>query len=417
MSDTPRTPDPDDAGTEPQADDTARTEPQAGGTARADPLRGGDPLRDGPERPSGPPPPPPPPPRRLTRSSSDRLLGGVAGGLGRHLGIDPLAVRIAFVVLTFAGGFGVLAYLVGLVAMPSEDQTTPQRLGLARTIGAGLLAAAAVGALMPNWVWGPELPGLIVCAIVIYLLLRVLRDDGVSNVGRMAARVALGIALLALASAGFAAAAAGSALGGGILIAGLVIAIGVGLVGGAFRGGARWLIVPAFLLALPLGVVSAADLDLEGDWGERTFRPATVGEVTDGYRMGVGHMQIDLRGVDLPAGRTEMPVDLGVGEVEVAVPAGVCVTYDVEVGAGDVRTLDGIDDGGVDLDVTGDAAVPAGTPELHVNADVGLGSVRIGPGFLFDGGGTWGRGTDRLELDPGFTGPGSPNAACTTGAA
>ena len=91
----------------------------------------------------------------------------------------------------------------------------------------------------------------------------------------MAARIAIGIVLLALAVGGFVAAAAGTALGGGIVVAGLVIACGVGLVGGAFRGGARWLIVPALVLALPLGAVAATDLDVRGTWGDRTFHPAT----------------------------------------------------------------------------------------------------------------------------------------------
>jgi phage shock protein PspC (stress-responsive transcriptional regulator) len=439
MPDSPTPPDPDEPrrppepepGAEaavPRGGDPSGTEPPPGqpdqaaagvgaGAAGTSRMTDGDPLgAGGPERPYAFGAPPPPPPRKLERSSSDRLLGGVAGGLGRHLGVDPLVFRIAFVVLSFAGGFGVLAYLIGLVAMPADDATTPQRWGLARTVGAGLLAAAAVAALMPNWLWGPEVPGLILAGLVVFLLVRAVRDDDGTHVGRLAARIALGIALVALAAAGFAAAAAGSALGGGILIAGLVIALGVALIGGAFRGGARWLIVPAFVLALPLGVVSAADLDLEGDWGERTFRPATTAEVTDGYRMGVGHMQIDLRRIDFPSGRTELPVELGVGEIEVAVPDGVCVTYDVEVGAGEVRTLDGIDDDGLNLDVTGDAAVPAGVPELHVDAQVGVGAVRIGPGLLLPGEPGWWHGDDPVELDLGPIGVANLNDACTVAA-
>jgi signal transduction histidine kinase/phage shock protein PspC (stress-responsive transcriptional regulator) len=49
---------------------------------------------------------------RFTRSAGDRLVAGVAGGLGVRLGIDPVLVRLAFVVLAFAGGFGILAYVV-----------------------------------------------------------------------------------------------------------------------------------------------------------------------------------------------------------------------------------------------------------------------------------------------------------------
>jgi phage shock protein PspC (stress-responsive transcriptional regulator)/two-component sensor histidine kinase len=63
---------------------------------------------------SPPPPPPPPPPTRrrprLLRTRDDRVVAGVAGGLARHIGVDPTIVRIGFVVLSFAGGVGVLAY-------------------------------------------------------------------------------------------------------------------------------------------------------------------------------------------------------------------------------------------------------------------------------------------------------------------
>jgi phage shock protein C len=75
----------------------------------------------------GPPPPPPstPPvdatgPRRLTRSRSDRVLGGVAGGIGRHLGIDPIIVRLAFVAFVLAAGSGILAYIIAWIVIPDE---------------------------------------------------------------------------------------------------------------------------------------------------------------------------------------------------------------------------------------------------------------------------------------------------------
>jgi len=199
-------------------------------------------------------------------------------------------------------------------------------------------------------------------------------------------------------------------MGGGIFIAGAVIALGVALVGGAYRGGARWLIVPAFVLALPLGVVSAADLKLDGQWGDRTFRPVAADTLGDGYKMGVGHMQVDLRGVDLPRGRTDLPVKLGVGELEVAVPRDVCVTYDVQVGAGQVTTLDDIDDGGLDVNVKGAASAPRGARELHVKADLGVGAVRIGPNFVQEAGGRW------RDFNSGVTGTGALNAACKAAA-
>src|SRR4051794_18164167 len=85
-----------------------------------------EPLRDDPERPVFTFSTPDHAPRRLTRSSSDRMIGGVAGGLGRYFDVDPLLFRIGFVVLTFAGGFGLLAYLIGLVAIPADGEFKPQ---------------------------------------------------------------------------------------------------------------------------------------------------------------------------------------------------------------------------------------------------------------------------------------------------
>ena len=54
----------------------------------------------------------------LRRSATDRMVGGVAGGLAEHLGIDALLWRIGFVALTLAGGSGVLVYLLLWVLMP-----------------------------------------------------------------------------------------------------------------------------------------------------------------------------------------------------------------------------------------------------------------------------------------------------------
>lgn len=50
--------------------------------------------------------------RRLYRSTADRYIAGVCGGLGEYFSIDPAFARILFVLLTFASGFGLLAYLI-----------------------------------------------------------------------------------------------------------------------------------------------------------------------------------------------------------------------------------------------------------------------------------------------------------------
>src|SRR5215217_7105772 len=76
------------------------------------------------EPPAWQPPPPPPPdspaPRpQLRRSRSDKMLGGVSGGLAEYSGVDPLLWRVGFVALTFAGGSGILVYLLLWLLMPA----------------------------------------------------------------------------------------------------------------------------------------------------------------------------------------------------------------------------------------------------------------------------------------------------------
>lgn len=61
-------------------------------------------------------------PNRLSRSKTDVMIGGVCGGLGRYFRIDPTLIRLIFVLLTLAGGSGVLIYFILWIVMPREDQ-------------------------------------------------------------------------------------------------------------------------------------------------------------------------------------------------------------------------------------------------------------------------------------------------------
>ena len=58
--------------------------------------------------------------KRLYRSRTDRMLGGVAGGLAEYLGIDPLLVRLGFLCLALFDGAGLWLYLVMLLIVPEE---------------------------------------------------------------------------------------------------------------------------------------------------------------------------------------------------------------------------------------------------------------------------------------------------------
>jgi phage shock protein C len=74
----------------------------------------------GAEVPPAPPTPPAAEAHVLRRSRDDRVIAGICGGLGRYFGIDPVVLRIAFVVLLLVGGTGLLLYIVGWIAIPEE---------------------------------------------------------------------------------------------------------------------------------------------------------------------------------------------------------------------------------------------------------------------------------------------------------
>lgn len=66
--------------------------------------------------------------RKLYRSRKDRMIAGVAGGLGEYLNMDPTLVRLLFVLFALAGGPGLLVYLVMLLVVPEEPLDSPSTI-------------------------------------------------------------------------------------------------------------------------------------------------------------------------------------------------------------------------------------------------------------------------------------------------
>lgn len=56
--------------------------------------------------------------KRLVRSQKNRVIGGVAGGIAEYFDIDPILVRLVFVLLTIFGGSGVLLYIIAWIVIP-----------------------------------------------------------------------------------------------------------------------------------------------------------------------------------------------------------------------------------------------------------------------------------------------------------
>lgn len=61
--------------------------------------------------------------KRLTRNRNDKVLFGVCGGIGKYFDIDPVIVRIIFIVLLFTAGTGFLAYIIAVFIIPEEEKS------------------------------------------------------------------------------------------------------------------------------------------------------------------------------------------------------------------------------------------------------------------------------------------------------
>src|SRR4051794_5650165 len=248
-------------------------------------------------------------PRTPSRSTTDKYVWGVAGGIGRQFGIDPMLVRVAFMLSVVFGGIGVAAYIALAAFLPREDGTPAWISDRSRVTTVAIVIGLCVAGLSalkpPTFLLGP---GLIVVAGFTLLGVGLYRAFGGrhgEDPARMVARITLvGLCLVAAfavsVGVGFVA-----AIGGGVAVAIISIAGGLGLIAAGLLGGPRWLILPAMVLVLPLAVVSAADLDLRGGVGPREYRPTSLSQLRPEYRLGAGQIDLDLRDPEPPPGGTQ----------------------------------------------------------------------------------------------------------------
>jgi len=60
--------------------------------------------------------------KRLYRSGKDKILGGVCGGIGEYLGVDPVLIRLIWVIGALAWGAGIFAYLIAWIIIPRNPE-------------------------------------------------------------------------------------------------------------------------------------------------------------------------------------------------------------------------------------------------------------------------------------------------------
>jgi phage shock protein PspC (stress-responsive transcriptional regulator) len=328
------------------------------------------------------------PGRPLRRRTSDRVIGGVAGGLADYFNIDPLLIRIGFVGLIIFGGAGLVLYLVAWLLMPAEGRDmspvealvrriglTPQRIGWIAVVilavfiistfqvggpldGSGNVYIGPLPAIDPLVFWAMAV------IVVGYLLIR-RRETTPATAGAAAAPAAIApprasapprprsplawyvyaallisIGLLALASQ-----AAELDVSPGQFFGVALAVIGIGLVVGGWWGRARILILIALLLAPIAVLASFITAPLEGGIGDQFYAPVTVAEVRDEYRSLGGRLSIDLTGLYTGDRTIHIAASVAVGQLTVRLPEGASLELRTRVGAGDSFVLDTLDVG------------------------------------------------------------------------
>jgi len=418
------------------------------------------------------------PPRRLVRSRDDRFIGGVAAGIANYFNLDPVLIRVAFVISIAFGGIGVFAYLALLVLVPVDgDPADPvdrptgakRALVVTGTIVLGCLALASIDGGFGGWFFGigpGPLFGILIwiaaIAGVIWLVREATRGDkatsgafgrspdsmtptppaspeepvtttmapsptqtaptetlpltpaggagggtpgatppgtpkgtpppgtppppapqsnsGGSQVGKVITWFAIGISSLIVFSILAVLAAWITAVAGAIPVATVIILLGGGLVFAALRGRSQlaiWMLATALVIAVPMAVISLADLRIEGHYGELIEEPTAAAEIPeDGYRLAAGAMTIDMRDYRFERGESvDLSLTSGFGLTRVIVPDNVCVSGEVEGTAG-LLDVKGVEVSGAGLDRSFTSSTKE-VPKVVLDADFKLGMFEV----------------------------------------
>lgn len=369
----------------------------------------------------------------LRRSTSDRKVAGVAGGLGRHLNIDPTILRVAFVVLAFFGGAGLLLYGALWLFVPVEGTEEAVIHTNPSTRTALVIAAAVVAAfLLVGDSWGGigfPWPLLLVAVVVAVVLMN--RDKPVTTTspppppgsphphpaepdaaqhgsepdtaapwadtvppapasypvqqppaprpdrGPLLFWFTVALLAVALGTLGLYDVTAGGVADGAYPALALAVVGGM-LVVGAWFGRPGGLILLGVVASLALATTQLAEPDFEGS-RRQVNTPTVATQVADRYFVPAGAVSLDLsniRDVERLDGRT-VQVAANAGEIVVTLPEGVDVDVEADVAAaGEVTILDQSRGGlGVSTQQTVDGGEDA--PELTLDLDLVVGSIEV----------------------------------------
>jgi phage shock protein PspC (stress-responsive transcriptional regulator) len=266
--------------------------------------------------------------KRLERTS-DKMVAGVAGGLGKYFDINPGVFRLGFVVLTLLGGAGILVYLTAVLVIPTEgqDKSIAARVLEERRdrpvplVALGFVGIALAVLLSRGDLWPAAGTGWVLILIIGLIVLWASRKERRS--GRLIAIVAGLFSLVAVA-----------------IVTAVVVAF-------------AW-----FNVSLSDGV------------GDRSYTPASAADLRPDYKVGVGSLKLDLSNVDPSVAKT-VKLTVGVGDIDVYIPNGAAVSVNAHAKAGQIDVFDQHDEGR-------NAAVKTNAaPGLVLDAKVGAGQIAI----------------------------------------
>lgn len=322
------------------------------------------------------------------------MIGGVCGGLGQRYGVDPMVLRVVFVVAVLAGGVGLFAYLALWALIPDERSTVtgPFTRSLFLLVIGILLALAAIAGLIGWFGQIGGFAGVVVAAFLLGLTFWIyqqrasltpqLRTAGDQAPPTYAAAVSttsapppsgfayggtgyapgeyrttppppprehsyLGVITLCAAltiGALLAALSAADLVPIGIVggLAAVLAVLAVGMLVGAWRGHAKWLVAVALPLALMLGLVgqiaSLAPTTTDRSVGVRSWAPTAP---TQSLSLGAGEADLDLSvwaasGEPAPRAGDVVTARVGLGQLNVIVPDNWQVAVDASAGAGSI---------------------------------------------------------------------------------
>lgn len=365
---------------------------------------------------------------RLRRSVTDRKLAGVAGGVARHLDVDPVLVRVVLVVLAFFGGAGLLLYVAAWLLVPEEGLDEAAISSSPSTRTTVLIIVAAVAGLLAigdGWGFGGFPWPLLLIAVIVAVVLanrdrqpsaghappgQTAQGEPVSttpaqpgvpptpwsdtrpeteplpwdlpeqpaapgpqpNRGPVLFWPTLALVAIALGVLGIIDAAGASVVDSAYPALALAV-VGLMLTVGAWFGRTGGLIF--------LGVVAAVSLALSSltsslAIGNNEQTPATVAELDSPYSMGVGRIALDLTEIDGFAGE-RVAADLGAGSVLVTVPDDIGVVVDAEVTGGGEVVVDGERADGDSPRIRESLGPEAGDPDLTLDLSATFGRIEV----------------------------------------